>query len=39
MMTETDKRHSIVEAVRALDAKGFNHGSSGNVSTRGEGGC
>ncbi|TFF27576.1 class II aldolase/adducin family protein [Jiella endophytica] len=38
MFTETDKRHSVVEAVRALDEKGFNHGSSGNVSIRCESG-
>ena len=37
-MPETDTRSAIVEAVRALDSKGFNHGSSGNVSQRCEGG-
>ena len=37
-MNEADRRSSIVEAVRSLDAKGFNHGSSGNVSLRCDGG-
>ncbi|WAP67620.1 class II aldolase/adducin family protein [Jiella pelagia] len=37
-MSEADRRSAIVEAVRALDAKGFNHGSSGNVSARCDGG-
>lgn len=37
-MTEDEKRVAIVEAVRRLDAEGLNHGSSGNVSVRCEGG-
>ncbi|WP_244936201.1 class II aldolase/adducin family protein [Methylobacterium currus] len=33
-MDEFRKREAVVEAVRALDAQGLNHGSSGNVSIR-----
>lgn len=33
-MRDIEAREAIVEAVRLLEAKGYNHGSSGNVSVR-----
>lgn len=38
-MSETEERNAIVDVVRRLEAKGLNHGTSGNVSVRSDGGA